>query len=169
MDMSTLRKPACSLVGALLLVALPAAPAVGAGESTASCAMHSALSFSPGIGPTPQRVASSSHGETGTLICTGTVRGHDVTGAGTMGFEGVFDASCLGGAGRETFSATIPTNAGPEKLTFVVDETVVPPGGFKVGGSLVGAAPYVFYPTRGDCVLSPMTEVVFVGIAVLRT
>ncbi|MGH2689938.1 MAG: hypothetical protein ACRDKW_14200 [Actinomycetota bacterium] len=164
-----LRSSAWALAGALLLVTFPAVPAVAAGESTASCVMHSALGFSPGIGPAAQRVVSSSGGETGTIICTGTVRGHEVTGEGTMGFEGFFDISCLGGTGRETFSATIPTTGGLEKLSFVVDETVVPPGGFKVGGSLVGPAPYVFTPTRGDCVLAPITEVVFVGVAVVRS
>jgi hypothetical protein len=157
------------LVALVLFTLTPAPRAFAAGGGSAICVMMSHLSFSPGITSTSQRVASSTHGETGAITCTGTVNGHQVTGGGTIGFEGFFDISCVGGTGTETVSMTIPTTAGPEKLSFVVNETVLPGSGYKTGDPLVGMAPFVYYPSQGNCVTSPVTEVFFSGTAVLNS
>jgi hypothetical protein len=158
------------LAAVIMLVLVPGSPAGAASGSTASCVMKSLLSFSPGItGTSPRKVASSTHGETGMITCVGKVNGHDATGAGTIGFDGLWDLSCLGGKGTETVSLTIPTAAGPQKFTFSVNETVVPPAGYKTGGPFVGPVPFVFYPTKGDCVTSPITELGFAASAALKT
>lgn len=153
----------------VLLVLMPASPAFSASGSTASCLVMSPLSFSPGIRTASQRVTSTSHGETGTITCVGTVNGHEVMGPGTIGFAGFFDVSCLGGTGHETVSVTIPTSAGPEKLNFPVDETVFPGIGYKSSESLLGPLAFVYYPTEGNCVTSPVTEVAFAGQGVLKS
>lgn len=157
------------LAAVVLLVLMPASPAFGAPESAASCLMRAHESFSPGISITPRRVAATSHGETGTINCVGAVNGHRVTGPGTLGFAGFFDVSCAGGTGYETVSATIPTSAGPQKLTFPVKETVGPGVGYKSSDSLMGPLPFVYYPTEGDCVTSPVTEIFFSGQGVLKS
>jgi hypothetical protein len=127
------------------------------------------VSFSPGVGLTSQKTTATTHGETGTINCVGAINGHDVTGPGTLGLEGVIRGTCLGGTGSATLSLTVATSAGSEKVSFPATITWGPGVGFKFSDSLVGPLTFAFYPTVGDCVTTAATEAVQVGEFVLKS
>ena len=151
------------------LSVLPASPASAAGESVAVCQGAWNVSFASGLGTTAKRVAFTTHGESGSFNCVGVVRGNPVTGSGTFGQEGFVEGTVLMGAGTSTISLTIPTSAGPQKLSFQDTFTYFPGIGFKQGGPLVGPLTWVFRPTAGNGVTEPVTEIGVVGEAVIRT
>ncbi|MGH2688537.1 MAG: hypothetical protein ACRDKW_06995, partial [Actinomycetota bacterium] len=65
----------------------------------ASCIGSWPVSLTPGLTATPQQSDFTSHGESGNITCSGTVKGHAVTGPGTFGLEGVLQGTCLMGSG----------------------------------------------------------------------
>jgi hypothetical protein len=69
---------------AVILPPLHSGPAAAAG-STAMCFHQWNDTVTPGVTTSRMRAAVSSHGETGTIQCSGNVRGQQVTGPGTFG------------------------------------------------------------------------------------
>lgn len=159
------------LAATILLVLMPASPALSAAESesTASCYGTERISFSPGISTTSQEQTFTTHGETGTINCYGRVKGHEVTGPGTFGEDGVLEGTCSGGKGSSIISVTIPTSAGSEKLSLRATFTYGPGYGSKYGDSLMGPLTFVYYPTQGDCVTAPVTEGAFSAQGFLKS
>jgi hypothetical protein len=73
------------------------------------------------------------------------------------------------GTGSATLSVTIPTSAGPEKVTFPVTIQYSPGIGFKYSDSLEGPFTFLFYPSIGNCVTAPVMEAVQIGQFVLKS
>jgi hypothetical protein len=159
-----------SLAAIVFAVFVAGTPAVSVTPSTATCNARWTLKFSPPIAPDPGVSAWTSHGETGTIQCAGTVNGHIVTGAGTTGSHGVFEGSCvMGGTASETISITVPTTGGPQKLAFKTTLVVGPGTGIKFSDSFVGLFLFEYYPTKGDCLNTPVEEIVSFGQGVLKS
>jgi hypothetical protein len=158
---------------ALVVVALAAlapAPAAWAGSSSlASCAGTWKVSFRPGVELTADSSAFTTNGRTGTVLCVGTVDGALVTGPGTFGKHGVFVGSCLAGEGSGKISVAIPTTAGVKHVEFPFTMVTGPGLGFKFGDSLFGPLTFLFTPSKGTCVLTPVTEITVAGQFSLRT
>ncbi|MDQ1504147.1 MAG: hypothetical protein QOD57_1874 [Actinomycetota bacterium] len=107
----------------------------------------------------------SSGGETGVISCRGTLRGHTVTGPGTYGVSGAFGpgpaggADCTDGAGAGDFSATIPTDAGPQHVDGILSFYWAGPSGVVFDGRFPAA--FRLSPGAGDCVSEPARELHF--------
>jgi hypothetical protein len=161
MEVGSVKRFAFAIV-ALVLVAVPL-PAQAAGVTYATCVFSGTASFSPGFS-----VAASSGtygGKSATVTCAGTFDGKLATGSGTFDFEGKYtDGTCLGHRGAGTYSMTIPTTTGPITLSGTFAENRTAASGFPVGShpGAVFNGHYDVVPTRGDCVITPITEVTFV-------
>jgi hypothetical protein len=125
------------------------------------------LTFSPGISMSPSSGTATSHGETGTNRCDGPINGKQVTGPGTRGEDlryGVRDSgTCSGGKSDVTFSFTMPTADGVERVvsTFVAEYGPLQGGG-AYGGTFTGERMYGKFTVtaiEGDCVTKPITKV----------
>jgi hypothetical protein len=136
-----------------------AASAQAAGATSAACVTSIPLTITPGFGPIASSGTLTSHGETGSVTCIGTIGGDRVTGPGTAGLdESYTGGSCLGHLGVGTVSVTIPTTAGSVHMAgaaisrrtglAVTAEAAFPEGRFSGAG--------VALPTQGTCVLSPL-------------
>ncbi len=136
-------------------------------DSTASCLHSWTDSVSPGLTTTPQTATFTSHGETGTIHCQGLVKGHQVTGPGTFGEEGLFEGTCLSGSGMAVFSFTIPTTGGQARFRIPVTFTY----GLGLGSTSSEAFPgaFVVVPTAGDCLITPITEIAVVRLGILNS
>jgi hypothetical protein len=152
------------VVAAIGSVLLPA-PSAHAADSIASCFHSWTDTVSPGVGTTPDRSEFTSNGEKWPLICEGFVRGYRVTGPGTFGEYGVIDGACLAGKGEAHFSFTIPTTAGKERFRLTFPLVYGAGGGKSDTDDFPGA--FLFYPTEGDCLNKPVTEIKVVRSAVL--
>lgn len=104
----------------------------------------------------------TSGGETGVIRCDGTVRGRTVTGAGTYGERGAYGpgphggADCSKGAGDGEFTATIPTEDGPQRISSSNSFYWVGPAGVLTDGSFSGALQLSF--PAGDCLTAPAPQ-----------
>ena len=149
----------------LTLQATPAAAAGPTGPRTGDCAFSYSPAISPGIGMTRGSGSVSSGGETGTIDCDGNLDGHEITGPGTWGFEGVVsNASCAeGGRGTGSILMTVPTDAGQQHFEEAIDFAFGPAGTYPpLVGDWVGQRTtglFVVTPTEGDCVTAPVTRV----------
>jgi hypothetical protein len=152
------------LVAAVAVTLVPTGPA-GASGSGAYCFHTWTDTASPGIGATPGRSDFTSNGEKWELLCQGTVRGHEVTGPGTFGEDGVIDGSCSSGSGTVNFAFTIPTSGGVQKFRLTFGFVYGPGGGTARTTDFPGV--FVFYPTTGDCMNSKVTEFKIVRNATL--
>ncbi|HUR73802.1 MAG TPA: hypothetical protein VMZ00_05965 [Sporichthya sp.] len=155
-------------LAASVLLAMWAAPAGAAGPEgpvAARCGFSYAPAISPGIGMAPGAGTVSSGGESGTVDCTGSLDGHEITGPGTWGFEGVVSrASCAeGGEGTGLILMTVPTDAGSQHFEEAIDFAFGPAGTYPpLVGDWVGQRTtgiYVVTPAEGDCVTAPVTRV----------
>jgi hypothetical protein len=113
----------------------------------------------------------TSGGETGVITCHGSLRGHRVTGSGSYGESGAFGpgpvggADCSDGGGAGDFSATIPTDAGPERVGGIVSFYWAGPAGVVFAGPFPSA--FRLSPGGGDCVSQPARELHFMAGGVL--
>ena len=146
----------CLGVLAPITMAAGAVPAAAA-SSSAVCFHQWTDTLSPGATTTPQRAAFSSHGETGVIQCSGTVRGLQVTGQGTFGEEGHVEGSCSSGTGHALFSFTLPTSGGAQHFQFPVTFTFGP--GLGQTSSDVFPGVFAVRPVKGDCLTTPVTEI----------
>jgi hypothetical protein len=151
---------------AVLLVPQAASLAATSGGGTsASCTLTFVERFSPGFTLTPSSGDQDSAVETGTVMCSGTVNGHKLTGPGTFWNRGRYsNSTCLIDRATGSYFLTLQTDAGPvvldgtfvvERLATVLKVTTEAPGVSGEGSALV-------VPTKGDCVLTPVTEALVV-------
>lgn len=141
-------------LGVLSAVAAEGTPCVAEWEAT----------ISPGITMSPGRGKYSSNGETGTLTCDGTVDGVAVTGPGTWGVSGTYDATdCINGQGPIRFTWTIPTAGGVKQgvtsgeFDFGIRHGRAPLNGRMQTDRASGS--WTMLPLKGDCVVEPVTVV----------
>ena len=133
--------------------------AQASGETSAVCAPQLSVTISPGFRLAPSAGTISSGGETGSIICTGDIDGHRVTGPGTVGLDETYArGDCLSHVGTGTVRASIPTTAGVVHLVGAATSrrtalALVAEAQFP-GASYSGVG--VAIPTQGDCVLTPM-------------
>lgn len=143
------------------------APASGE-DNDAVCKLRLTEYFSPGVTLTPTSGTQNSGGEVGSITCTGKLQGHNITGEGTFGNEGfLHESTCLVDHSTGMYFATLPTDAGPIRIEgtysllrtgLTLTNELEQPGAHGTGSALV-------IPTRGDCVMSPVTEaLVFMSI-----
>jgi len=150
---------------AAVLLAVPAAPAVAAPTATLQsapsadldCTITLTTDIRPGARPQARHQAVTTHGLTGTAVCTGTVDGQPVTGPGRFGntLQGV--TTCAEGSLTGTFVLKIPTAAGEQTITGRFAETVVAPFGAVFTGDLTGTVVSSVL-LEGDCVTTPLTR-----------
>ena len=148
------------------LVLLPSGP-VAAADSVAYCFHQWTDTASPGVGAATARSTFTSNGEKWPLICQGRVRGHEVTGPGTFGEDGVIEGTCSSGSGEVNFSFTIPTSGGEQRFRLTFPFVYGPGGGTARTTDFPGV--FVFYPKAGDCINGPVTEFEVVLNATLIT
>jgi hypothetical protein len=153
----------------VLLVLMPASPANADTGSLASCSGSWNVSFSRGVGLIPGESSFTTNGPTGTINCLGTVEGYPTTGPCTFAKQGRFEGSVLAGKGDGTISVHCPTTEGPKNVNFAFTMVTGPGLGFKFGESLFGPLTFVFHPTEGDGVTSPVTKISVVGAFLLKT
>jgi hypothetical protein len=150
------------VLSAVILVAMVAGPA-GAqapARNSAACSATFVELFSPGFTLTP----SSGHQESagpGVLDCTGTIQGHRITGPGTTTNSGSYhDSTCLLDRADGAVSMVLPTDKGQLTVEGTFQVT-------RVGALLsvriempeaIAEGVAVVVPTKGDCVLNPVTE-----------
>ena len=157
------------LASLVVCALMPASGASAETRSLASCSGTWKVSFSPGVGTTSRQSSFTTNGHTGTIICVGTVKGHLVTGPGTFGKEGVVEGSCLAGTGSGTMSVRVPTTGGVKQVEFSFTMVTGPGLGFKFGNALFGPLTFLFVPSAGDCIITPVTEITVLGQFALRT
>jgi hypothetical protein len=150
------------VVATLAAGALVGASSAQASDATSAvCSPQLSVTISPGFRVAPSAGTISSGGETGSLICTGDVDGHRITGPGTVGLdESYARGDCLSHTGVGTVRVSIPTTAGVVHLAGAATSrrtalALVADAQFP-GASFSGAG--VAIPTQGDCVLSPMRQ-----------
>jgi hypothetical protein len=155
----------CSLFAALALAVVIARPAAAQtsgtnADNTAHCTFKFTLYFDPGLTMTHTSGTQSTHGDVGSMSCTGRLAGANITGPGTIGVEGRYNASCLFDHTTGRYFATLPTDQGPLHIegeyevfrtgtTFEVRTTQ--PRARGSGWGLV-------VPLKGDCVANPLTD-----------
>jgi hypothetical protein len=162
------RLPIVLSVAVLTLPLLAVAPASAATGSTAACSFSLTLTLAPGISGTSSGTSTvTTHGETGTITCAGTVAGKGIDGMGTIGEEGTVDGTCALGSGSTTFSMTIPTASGP--VTMRTPATFIYGPGLGYGGGDAFHGSFQFLPTAGDCITTPVTQIVVLGQHILTT
>jgi hypothetical protein len=117
------------------------------------------ITLAPGVGMVYEHGTITSHGQIGKIACRGFVKGHEVTGPGTFGEEGVIEGDCSGGEGSSTLSFTLPTTGGTARLSIPVTFTYKPGWGWKSADAFMGPLVFHYYPLKGDCLTEPITEV----------
>jgi hypothetical protein len=159
-----------------VLLALSAAPAA-AGPAAApqsaptadlACTIPLTTDIHPGLTTQPRPQAVTTHGLTGTAVCTGTVNGQPVTGPGRFGntLQGV--GTCAEGTFTGTFVLKIPTAAGQQTITGRFVETVVAPLTAVFVGDLTGTVVSAVL-LEGDCVTTPLTRAQAVIVVTVTT
>jgi hypothetical protein len=133
---------ASRLAGAALIVVatLWGAPPGGADVEGAVCQTDWVATLTVPMGPDQSLGRYDTGGETGVIRCDGSIRGRQVTGEGTYGELGAYGpgpqggADCSKGAGSGDFTATIPTEDGPQHISGPVTFYWMGPGGVLTGG-----------------------------------
>jgi len=156
------RRPCLAGVLCALLSPGLGASAYGARDTSASCTFTFPNRLSPGFTLTSSTGTYGSGGETGTITCLGSLDGHRVAGPGTFGFEGVYTGDCFGNIGSGTYFFTVPTDVGSKHFTGSYTERRIgfngPIQASQPGGRFQGV--FLVLPQKGDCLTSPVTEVV---------
>ena len=104
----------------------------------------------------------TSGGETGVIRCDGSIKGRTVTGEGSYGELGAYGpgpqggADCSKGAGAGDFTATIPTEDGPQHISGPLTFYWMGPAGVITGG--ISGALQLSY-LSGDCLTAPAPKV----------
>jgi hypothetical protein len=150
-----------ALATATAVALLATGSAHAAGTTAAVCTPQFTLAITPGFSLTPSSGSLTTHGETGTLTCAGTIDGERVTGPGTVSLDETYArGDCLSHVGIGTARVTIPTTGGAKHM--IGDATSHRTGlalSAEVrfpGASFSGLG--VAIPTKGDCALTPLRE-----------
>ena len=175
------RGPAVALVVAVAWV-VPGAPAGGADtERAAACRFRAEFDMAPGLSLTATSGAFTSGGETGTIVCSGSVDGRRVTGPGTFGAEGSYgtadgDSCVSGGEGSAVQSFTVATRDGAlpvrNGITFAYQPVPGPGSVALASGQFEGerfSGTFDVTLIEGDCVTRPVTRVRLDGRGMLRS
>ena len=135
-------------------------------EADTPCQAQIFIDLEPGVSLTPSSGKFHSHGQDGSLTCTGPIAGVKPVAGGTGGAEGRYGVdtpnSCyqLNGKTEFTLSATLPGTAGPiHFVDNVVGEYGPLEGNWIFGGSFHGSKSYgvfKFTPVDSDCFLRPV-------------
>lgn len=163
-----------SLSAALALAAtnLPAHPAAAAEESTANCRWTGTVNLQPGLSLSSS-VRGTFGSTTDSFACTGEVDGATITGPGSYtDSKPVIEGTCGEGRGSAVMNLVFATSAGEKKLSvpYQFSYGPIPLTGFKSSKPYSGPVPdeygktplswsFLVYPTRGDCVTSPVTQI----------
>ena len=159
-----------TLLATLGVSTASASPRPARSEDLASCqASDFDITVAPGVGMVYEHGTITSHGQTGTIECRGFVKGHEITGPGTFGEEGVIEGDCSGGKGSSTLSFTVPTTGGPARFSIPVTFTYKPGWGWKSADAFMGPLVFQYYPLKGDCLTEPITEVRAAVHALIRS
>lgn len=174
------RRTVVAVVMLMFTGLMPFAPAsAGAAQGTPEnpdpndthCLAQFDMTLSPGLSMAPTTGTLTSHGESGTNTCDGPIDGQSVTGVGTRGEDGRYGIGAMGptsctsseGQGEFAFSFTMPTTAGPQRVSGTFLATYGPlQGGHLYGGTFTGDRMYGKFtvtPIEGDCVTTPITKV----------
>lgn len=148
-----------SALAAAALVA--AAPAQAAGATSAVCVNRFTATITPGFSLTPSSGTLTTRGQTGSINCAGTLRGHRITGRGSIGFDAVYTAAtCSSEVSSGTVRVTLPTSGGIKHLVgaLTVRRTalVVSVGVRFPNARFSGIG--VAIPTQGNCLITPMRQ-----------
>jgi hypothetical protein len=127
------------------------------------------ITLVPGFSSVYGKGTFTTHGPSGTLECRGFIQGREVTGPGTFAEEGVYEGDCSGGTAASTISVVLQTADGPVTASFPVKINIKPGWGWKTSDALIGPLTYQYYPTRGDCLTTPVTEVVATGQGLVKS
>jgi hypothetical protein len=147
------------IVGFVIEPAAAQTPEAG-GDNDAICTLEFTEYFSPGITLTRESGNQNSGGEVGSIACKGKLQGRTITGPGTIGNEGVRDADCILDRSAGRYFATLPTEEGPMRVegTYSLERTGL---NFNIETDQSGAHGTGFgvvIPSKGDCVVTPLTE-----------
>lgn len=148
-------------IASLFIQPAAAQTSAARGNNDALCTLTFTEYFSPGFTLTPTSGIQNSGREVGSITCGGKLQGHNITGPGTFGNEGLLhESTCLLDHSTGRYFATLPTDGGPIRiegtysllrtgltLTFEAEQ----PEAHGTGSALV-------IPTKGDCVTTPVTE-----------
>jgi hypothetical protein len=145
-----------ALTGVALLAA---APARAAGATSAVCSNDFTATVTPGFSMVRSAGTIATRGETGLLVCVGTIDGHRITGPGTMGIRYAYSrGTCVAHVGSGTVSFSIPTTAGTKHMTGALTvrrialvihaEARFPTARFSGIGHPI--------PTQGTCLTTPL-------------
>ena len=158
-------------------VLAPAMPWATAQQGT-TCTFDFDVVATPGLSTEGTSGTVRSDGENGTVTCDGPVNGAGPTGQGTSGYDGYYgtadpDTCQNGGEGKGTFSITVPTADGEEKV--VDDKNIFEYGALKGGALISGtfdgarmSGTFEARPMKGDCASAPVTEFHVSGTALLK-
>jgi hypothetical protein len=157
-----------AMAGLLTLVLTgPASPAHAAADTADTpCSAEITVDLDPGVSMTPSSGTFHSHGQDGSLTCTGAVDGRQPVAGGKGGADGKYGVeapnSCyqLTGKAEFTLSATLPTEHGAiDFIDHVKGEYGPLEGSWFFGGSFRGPKSYGtfrFTPVNSDCVVRPV-------------
>src|SRR5919197_702206 len=100
----------------------------GSGTSRAVCTFSEHATVTPGVSMTPSSGNITTKGETGSILCVGSIRGRRGTGPGTWGVDHPYGpgplgpATCLqSSATGGKFFYTVPTASGPLHVEGILD------------------------------------------------
>ncbi|MFN2555642.1 MAG: hypothetical protein ABR592_02010 [Nitriliruptorales bacterium] len=143
------------------------APAQASSRTQLDCKVLFDLTLTPGLSLRPSKGSFTTGGEVGTLDCTGVYRGRKISGPGSFGVDARYGGSspagdsCLLEAGSGRYFFTLPADGGPVKEQGTFDQRM-----FNRRGNVAASSAdrqtswmgdFVFVPTKGDCVIEPVT------------
>lgn len=164
-------RTALSAALTLAAVGLSTQPAAAAGGSTATCRWTGIVGLQPGLSMSSVSTGTFS-AVTDSFDCAGEVEGATITRAGSYtDTKPVIEGTCGEGRGSAVMNLAFATTAGEKKLSIPYQFSYgpIPLTGFKSSKPYSGPVPdeygktplswsFIAYPTRGDCVTSPLTE-----------
>lgn len=167
-DVRTTATHRTRIIAALAAPAALIAAAAGAADGHATAAPPSAVctntftaTISPALTPKPAAGKITTHGQTGSIECFGTIRGQRITGPGTLGLvEHHTGGTCRGHIGTGRVHLIIPTTGGSKDMvgtlsvrrTALTVHATVRFRGVRYRGN------GVIFPRLGDCASTPLEQ-----------
>jgi hypothetical protein len=151
-----------AVAAAVLFIALTPVHAEAASTTDAVCTSVFTAHITPGFSMRPGSGSVTSNGETGRLVCSGTAYGKRITGPGTFSVEETYTSgpACLTDKSSGEVRSTIPTTGGPIHIVGALTgrrlglvefvDIAFPRARFSGTGVVV--------PTRGNCLITPLTR-----------
>lgn len=157
------------LVIASIAMQVPAhaGPLPAGSKSIAVCLGTLRVNFTPGLRLT-QGVVEYRTDPTA-IQCLGAVEGAAITGTGSLSEVGRIEGTALGGRGAGTARLEIQTATGLKSVSFETEFVYGPGIGTKGSASILGPWIFMFLPTKGDALVTSVTEIYVVGQFVLQS